>query len=87
MKYKVAPVVDASELLEAVQKETNLFDDVDYLASLLWEGDYMNDCFKKFWLDESEGDDLFTQQENFLVQFLKAIVPENCDYVLVDVSW
>ena len=28
MRYKVAPVVDASELLEAVQKETNLFDDL-----------------------------------------------------------
>lgn len=87
MKYEMAPVFDASDLLEAVKKETNLFDDIDYLASFLWNGDYMNDCFKKFYLDETIGDDLWSQQINFLVQFIKSIVPNDCEYILVDVSW
>lgn len=86
MKYEIAPVVDETELLKAIQKETDLFDNIDVLANFLWEGDYMNDCFKKFWLDESEGDDLWTQQINFLVTFLKKQFP-NYKYVLVDVSW
>ena len=87
MKYEMAPVVDASDLLDAVQEKTNLFDDVDYLASLLWEGEYVNDSFKKFYLDETTGNDLWAQQINFLVQFIKSIVPNGCKYILVDVSW
>ena len=87
MKYEMAPVIDASDLLDAVQKETNLFDDVDYLASFLWKDEYVNDSFKKFYLDETVGNDLWSQQINFLVQFIKSIIPNNCKYILVDVSW
>lgn len=87
MKFEIAPVVDATELLEAVQKETNLFDDIDYLANFLWEGEYTNDSYKKLWLDESVGEDLWTQRMNFLVIFIKERIPTNCGYILVDVSW
>lgn len=86
MKYEIAPVIDENELLEALQKETELFNDIDVLASFLWEGEYMNDCFKRFWFDEVKGESLRAQQINFIVKFLKQQFP-NYEYVLVDVSW
>lgn len=83
MKYDIVPVIDSNDLLEELKKETNLFDSVDSLASLIWPTEFMNDCCKRLYINEVTEDDTL----DYIINFIKNKVPTNCSYVLIDVSW
>lgn len=92
-------VIEDYELTNAVNDFCGT--EIEFIANLFWEGDFMNDCFKKLYFrdggkpDYREGcsysdEDLEEMRfQNAVIGFLDELIPEDYpyDYVLVDVSW
>lgn len=88
--YTMYPVIDVHDLEDAVNKQfgVNL-----ELRSLLFNDDYCNDSYKRYWYDEMEEyegkewqDEQQIREENMVKAYLKDILPDY-DAVLIDVSW
>lgn len=95
MKYEMMPVVTAKTLYDAVvaQYGPAFSDEVDDIASFLFDDYYQNDSYKSygfksfltyeghFWEDENQ-----IRLENCVRSVLQDAFP-NYDAVLIDVSW
>ena len=95
MKYEMMPVVTARVLYDAVvaQYGPAFSDEVDDIASFLFDTDYQNDSYKRygfkdlltyeghFWEDENQ-----IRLENCVRSVLQDAFP-NYEAVLIDVSW
>ncbi len=92
MRHLNMIVVCDGDVAEEVNKKYGV--NIDYIASLFWDGDYMNDSYKSLWIDE-ESDELRSYSwedenayklRNLIRQHLRECFP-GVDKVLVDVSW
>ena len=92
MRHLNMIVVCDGDVSEEVSKKYGV--NIDYIASLFWDGDYMNDSYKSLWIDE-ESDELRSYSwedenayklRNLVRQHLRECFP-GVDKVLVDVSW
>ena len=91
MKHKMVPAIDCEELRKAVNQQYNI--EIEDIPSLLFDDNYMNDCYKSYYLNEQEQYSGFSWQneetirlKNCVNAFLTDAFP-NVDYVLIDVSW
>lgn len=89
MNYKMMPVINASELVEAVNLQYNI--KIDNIATLFWDGDYMNDCCKYLCFDDDmieEAEEDENNEQLCVLTYLKDTF-KDCGYdtVLIDVSW
>ena len=93
-KRKLSPAITIADgtLIEMLRKANVDIGNHDYIATLFWEGDFMNDCYKALslrdWgeedLEELDEDEIYRKN---VINFLKTLVPPSCDEVLIDVSW
>jgi hypothetical protein len=92
MKHKNVIIVCDGDIAEEVNKKYGV--NIDYIAPLFWEGDYMNDSYKSLGIDENsdelrsycwEDKDAY-KLRNLIRQHLRECFP-GVDTVLVDVSW
>ena len=92
MRHLNMIVVCDGDVAEEVSKKYGV--EIDYIASLFWESDYMNDSYKSLWIDEDsdesqrsyfENDNAY-QLRNLVRKHLRECFP-GVDRVLVDVSW
>lgn len=85
-------VVADGDVAEEVSKKYGV--EIDYIANLFWESDFMNDSYKSLWIDEASDETKkgFCEDENtyklrnLVRQHLRECFP-GVDRVLVDVSW
>lgn len=100
IKFKTKITVTASDIEEEIVSVYGV--ERPELASLFWEGDYMNDCYKSLWIeeeadkhdygdeedeeDEDEEDEEDNEMRKLIRQHLRQCFP-GVDHVLVDVSW
>ncbi len=93
LQYRMAPVFGIRDLERALGEEygASFEERYDYeLTSFLFGDEYVNDCFKRFYIDSLEddnGDDEWAETYNIIVQFLRERLPVDTKYVLIDVSW
>ena len=91
--HTLMPVVDVGELEDAVNRQFNC--EIDEMRNLLFDDDYNNDCYKRFWYGEMEKynerwmdpeDEEKVRLRNLVRAYLQDTIP---DYtaVLIDVSW
>ena len=97
MKYERHVTVTARDINEAVSLQYGLNEgDID-VTELFWPGDYMNDCYKRLWIDEEavnqerldidEGNDTEEVRQRLLIlDYLHYVFPDE-KVILVDVSW
>lgn len=91
MKFKIMPVITIWDLTEALEAQYHWGLDEHELRELMFEQEYMNDCYKRYSFDEDavcwgiEYEEV-VRQENLLKGFLRDTFPEH-SAVLVDVSW
>ena len=87
------PVVDVGELEDVVNAQFGC--EIAELRNLLFDDDYNNDCYKRFWYAEMEEyderwmnpeDEEKVRLRNLVRAYLQDTIP---DYVavLIDVSW
>lgn len=95
MKYEMMPAFWVEDLKEAliVQYGEEFMDEVGDLRNFLFDDNYMNDVFVKYWFGEIEEytgkawqDEKQIRLENCIKAFLKDLFPDH-DYVLIDVMW
>lgn len=95
MEYKMMPAFWVEDLEEALiaQYGREFMNEVGDLRNFLFDDDYMNDVYVKYWFDEIEEytgevwqDEDHIRLENCIKAFLKDIFP-NHDSVLIDVMW
>lgn len=91
MEVEMVPVVSCYELEDAVNKQFGC--EIAELANLLFDTEYSNDCYKRFWFQSMEKyEGRFWQNEedirlrNLVRAYLQDILPDY-KYVLIDVSW
>ena len=92
MRHLNMIVVCDGDVAEEVNKKYGV--NIDYIASLFWDGDYMNDSYKSLWIDEDSDelrsysweDENAYKLRNLIRQHLRECFP-GVDKVLVDVSW
>lgn len=91
MKYEMVPVIDCEELRKAVNQQYNI--EIEDIPSLLFDDNYMNDCYKRYRLNDQEQYSGFWWQNEEMIRlkncvnaFLTDMFP-NVEYVLIDVSW
>lgn len=68
MKFKPTYTLEDSEILE-ITKEMGygeVIEDIDYTAHLFWEGEFMNDCFKKLYIDDYSVEEAFITHARYL---------------------
>lgn len=91
MRYLNMIVVCDGDVADEVSKKYGV--NIDYIAPLFWEGDYMNDSYKLLWIDE-ESDELRSYSwedenayrlRNLIRRHLRECFP-GVDKVLVDIS-
>ena len=99
IKFEMLPVISVYDLEDELI-ERNIIEQGDSLSQILWEGDYMNDCFKRLYVGteyfeyEEEQDGIDNGDEEAVKYYkvrraLRDILQEagvgtTC---LVDVSW
>lgn len=93
MKHTNMIVVVDGDIVEEVNAKYGV--EIEYIANLFWEGDFMNDCYKSLWIEE-EADEEFKGYEweneeeikhrNLVRKYLRECFP-GTERVLVDVSW
>ena len=99
IKFEMLPVISIYSLEEALINK-KVIEHGDSLSQILWEGDYMNDCYKRLYVGTEYGEDEEKQEgidhgdEDEVKYYtvrkaLRAILQEagigtRC---LVDVSW
>ena len=93
MQHTNMIVVADGDIVEEVNAKYDV--DIEYIANLFWEGDFMNDCYKSLWIEE-EADEEYKGYEweneteikhrNLVRKHLRDCFP-GVDRVLVDVSW
>ena len=88
--YTMYPVIDIHDLEQAVNQQFNVNLE---LRELLFNDDYANDSYKRYWYDEVEEYEGYEWQdeeqiyhENLVKAYLREVLPEY-DAVLIDVSW
>lgn len=95
MKYEMMPAFWVEDFEEALiaQYGREFMDEVGDLRNFLFDDDYMNDVYVKYWFDEIEEytgevwqDEEHIRLENCIKTFLKDLFPDH-DYVLIDVMW
>ena len=86
-------VVADGDIVEEVNNKYGV--EIEYIANLFWEGEFINDSYKSLWIDEDsdeeEVDRIWTSKEearcrNLVRKHLRECFP-GVDRVLVDVSW
>lgn len=96
MKYSQAPSFSVYALEDALQEKFGKAFEEFYgkdLASFLFDDQYVNDSYKKLYIDDDlecdpEADDaIYCWTMNTILGFLREQMPEGTRYVLVDVSW
>lgn len=93
MQHTNMIVVADGDIVEEVNAKYGV--EIEYIANLFWEGDFMNDCYKSLWIEE-EADEEFNGHEweneeeikhrNLVRKHLRECFP-GAERVLVDVSW
>ena len=93
MQHTNMIVVADGDIVEEVNAKYGV--EIEYVANLFWEGDFMNDCYKSLWIEE-EADEEFNGYEweneeeikhrNLVRKHLRECFP-GVERVLVDVSW
>lgn len=95
MEYKMMPAFWVEDLKEAltIQYGREFMDEVGDLRNFLFDDNYMNDVYVKYWFGEIEEytgkawqDEEHIRLENCIKTFLKDLFPDH-DYVLIDVMW
>jgi hypothetical protein len=86
-------IVADGDIVEEVNAKYDV--EIEYIANLFWEGDFMNYCYKSLWIEE-EADEEFNGYEweneeeiklrNLVRKYLRDCFP-GVDHILVDVSW
>ena len=56
IKFEMLPVVSVYNLEETLV-EREVIEQGDSLSQILWEGDYMNDCYKRLYVGTEYGED------------------------------
>ena len=79
MKFERCPVIKATELEKEINSKFNF--DIDDIAVLLFDDDFVNDSYKKFYLDDE-----YEDQIAVIAEYLKDMFPYD-KKVLIDVSW
>ena len=87
MTYKKMIVIDIYDLEFALIQQY-VSKDFSNLREVLFENDYMNDCYKSYCFDGTydETDDENAHILNCVNTFLQDIFPDE-DTVLIDISW
>ncbi len=92
MKHETMIVLEDGVIAEEVSNTYGV--QIDYIASLFWDGDYTNDSYKSLWIEE-EADEEFkyswqkeedVKMRNLVRAHLRKCFP-NVERVLVDVTW
>jgi hypothetical protein len=101
-KRKLSPAITiADRTLIKMLREANVdIGNHNYIATLFWEGDFMNDCYKALPLEADWSEEHLDELDEYddeckinaiyrknVKNFLKTLVPPSCDEVLIDVSW
>ena len=93
MQHTNMIVVADGDIVEEVNAKYDV--DIEYIANLFWEGDFMNDCYKSLWIDEEADEEFYGYEweneneinhRNLVRKHLRDCFP-GVDRVLVDVSW
>lgn len=92
MKHTTMIVVEDSAITEEVNNTYNI--DIESIAHLFFEGDFMNDCYKSLYIDEEADENrsyCYEDKNNFKLRnivraHLRQCFP-NTERILVDVSW
>lgn len=91
LQYKMVPAFGIRDLERALCEEYGASFEERYddeLANFLFGDEYVNDCYKRFYIDSLEsGDDEWSETFNIIIQFLRERLPVDTKYVLIDVSW
>lgn len=68
MKFKPTYTLEDSEVLDITREMGygEAIEGLDYVASLLWAEDYMNDCFKKLRIDDYAVEEAFDTYARYL---------------------
>jgi hypothetical protein len=92
MKHKSVIVVEDTDIVNEVNGAYGT--NIESIANLFFEGDFMNDCYKSLWIDEEadenrgyacEDEDNF-KLRNLVRAHLRQCFP-NTERIIVDVSW
>ena len=85
------PLIAARDLEDAVNLQFGC--DIDEIRNLLFDDNYVNDCYKRFYYKEQEEyhdqpweDEESIRLRNLVRAFLCDILPEY-DSIMIDVSW
>ena len=92
MKHKTMIVVEDSTITEEVNDTYGT--EIESIATLFFEGDFMNDCYKSLYIDEEADENrsyCYEDENNFKLRnivraHLRQCFP-NTERILVDVSW
>ena len=87
MTYKKMITISIYDLEDALVQQYGSEDFSD-LRNILFEHDYMNDCYKSYCFDGTYVEDEYSNAHifNCINTFLQDIFPDE-DTVLIDVSW
>ena len=90
--YTMTPVIEVDDLADELLTQFNV-DVGEELRNILFNVDYVNDCFKSYYFADDEiytGKVWQNEEEirirNLVNAYLRDILPEH-ERVLVDVSW
>ena len=96
MKAEMCLVIKASDLEEALRLQygEGFMEDIDFnISSFLFDTEYMNDVYKRYYFDSLEEytgmpwqDETHIRIENCIKTYLQDTFPVN-DNILIDVSW
>ena len=77
MKFKPTYTLEDSEVLEITREMGygEAIEGLDYVASLLWGEDYMNDCFKKLRINDYAVEEAF----DTYTHYVKSEFYDECD--------
>ena len=91
MKHKTVIVVEDSDIVEEVNEIYGT--EIESIANLFFEGDFMNNCYKSLWIDAEADEDRGYGEDgdnfkdrNIVRAHLRQCFP-NTERILVDVSW
>lgn len=90
LQYRMAPVFGIRDLERALGEEygASFEERYDYeLVNFLFGDEYVNDSYKRLYVEREDGDGEWIETFNIIVQFLQDRLPMDTKYVLIDVSW
>lgn len=93
MEYEMCPVVDAGAIENALADKMREWNE-DFIAPVLFGDEYGNDCYKAFYIKEDRPifglpyeDSEVIKRMNYVRAYLRSVLPEGTDKVLIDVRW